>query len=192
MPGIIGTIVLLALVLLSNRCYAQKGRTYAVEKAAQTEGTRSFRYAYRYIQFTTLASGIGSYLSDRSILLKVHHNAIFAFLGMALACIAMAGFVSAMRTLGSNYSPCFDPYVPQGIVRGGLYRYVRHPIYSLNILSLVSLFISTGSLWIGLNVLILTAYYLASSRIEEKLLRTVFPEYEGYAQNTKRFIPLLY
>lgn len=192
MPGIIGTFVLLTLVWLSSRCYAHNGRTYAVDKAVQTEGTRSFRYVYRYIQFTTLAAGIGSYLSDGWIFLQVHHSTFFTYLGMLGACGAMAGFIFAKRTLGKNYSPCFDPYVPQRLVCGGFYRYVRHPIYTLNVLSLVSLFISTGTVWIGLNALVLTAYYIASARIEEKVLQDVFPEYETYAQETKRFIPLLY
>ena len=192
MTGIIGTIVLLGLASVSSRCYADRGRGYALDKNRQTQGTRSFKYVYRYIQATTLAAGIGSYLSDHSMFFEIHHNFILTIVGMACACLAMLGFVSAKKTLGASYSPCFDPYLPKTLVSRGLYRYIRHPIYSLNILSVSSIFVSTGSLWIGFNAVILTVYYGKSARVEEQVLRAVFPEYETYVQNTKRFIPLVY
>ena len=59
-----------------------------------------------------------------------------------ISVIATVLFLSAKVTLGRNYSPCYDSYLPQDIIRTGLYNYVRHPIYLSNILLLIGVFIS--------------------------------------------------
>ncbi len=71
----------------------------------------------------------------------------------------------------------------------GLYRYVRHPMYSSVLLFSLGIALYYGTLYkyilVGLLCLLL---YLKSS-YEEKLLADTYPDYANYAKNTPRFIP---
>lgn len=91
--------------------------------------------------------------------------------------------------LGNSYSPCFDSYVPQDIVKSGIYKYIRHPIYTANILLLSSLFVASGSLLMLMNTIILAIYYIPSAYKEEKVLSERFQEYKDYQRESGMFIP---
>ncbi|HEX7535701.1 MAG TPA: isoprenylcysteine carboxylmethyltransferase family protein [Dermatophilaceae bacterium] len=73
---------------------------------------------------------------------------------------------------------------------GGLYRYVRHPIYSGLLLTMASITVASGSalrlLTLGVLVLLLTV----KARWEEKRLARRFEGYASYAARTPRFIPV--
>jgi protein-S-isoprenylcysteine O-methyltransferase Ste14 len=73
---------------------------------------------------------------------------------------------------------------------GGLYRYVRHPIYSGLLLMMASITVASGSafrlLTLGVLVLLLTV----KARWEEKRLARRFEGYAGYAARTPRFVPV--
>ena len=192
MIGIAGPVIVLILAVISSGYYAHGNSSYKVGKQPQIEGTRSFRLVYRYIQITTVVAAIGSYVSGSPIFARIHQSPALASLGLVIACLVMLGFIWTKSNLGPNYSPCFDPYVPNQFVAVGPYRYIRHPLYSLNISLLLGLFTSTGSLWIAINTIILAAYYGVSAKLEEKALCNSFPEYGGYQLRTKRFIPLIF
>jgi len=79
------------------------------------------------------------------------------------------------------------------LVKDGLYRHIRHPIYlgeTLRNFGIVIFFSSVyGVLFIG----IATIFLLFRIRIEEKMLVEVFGEdYKGYQSSTKRIIPYVY
>tara|TARA_B100001769_G_C21967263_1_gene520378 strand:- start:376 stop:558 length:183 start_codon:yes stop_codon:yes gene_type:complete len=54
---------------------------------------------------------------------------------------------------------------------------------------MIGIFISTGSLIIGGNTLILFIYYALSAFIEEKAIARRFPKYESYKRKTGMFLP---
>ncbi len=97
--------------------------------------------------------------------------------------------MAARLSLGTNYSPCFDAYIPQQVVAHGIYRHIRHPIYLSNMLILTGCFISTGSLWLLVNMFVLFAYYNSSTKLEEAELTSAHPTYNLYRQKTGRFLP---
>lgn len=73
---------------------------------------------------------------------------------------------------------------------GGLYRFVRHPIYSGLLLTMASLTAASGS---GLRLLTLGALFVLLSvkaRWEEKRLSQRFEGYAEYAARTPRFLPV--
>jgi len=79
------------------------------------------------------------------------------------------------------------------LVKDGLYKEIRHPIYlgeTIRNFGIVIIFSSVyGALFIGIATILL----LFRIRIEEKMLVQVFgEEYEEYQRNTKRIIPHIY
>ena len=74
----------------------------------------------------------------------------------------------------------------------GSYRYVRHPVYTGQIITAIAVVFWRFSL---VNVLICLAFigiqnYIAS--LEEKKLISAFPEYEDYAKGKARFFPFIW
>ena len=95
------------------------------------------------------------------------YNLLFSYIGVSISTIAISLFISSKITLGKNYSPCYDQRKPKSITSSGLYKYVRHPIYSSNILLLIGTFIISGSYLMLINIFILSLFYTISAYREE-------------------------
>lgn len=187
--GIIATIFAITMALISAHFYNHKGRKYAADKTEPIPTPTSFSYVYRYIQVTTILASIGSFLTDAPVFLVFHNSIFWLYFGIAISTMAIILFVTAKLNLGNHYSPCFDSLVPTDIIQDGLYRHVRHPIYTSNILLLIGMIIASGSMWIVLNLVLLTVYYVLSAYKEEEVLKARFPVYQDYIKNSNMFVP---
>jgi len=99
--------------------------------------------------------------------------------------------LSAVSTLGKQWS--FEARLIEGhqLVTRGPYAWVRHPIYTAMLGKVVACNFAFGH-WLGLllAVPIYAAGTMIRIRSEEKLLRAAFgPEYEAYARRVPAFIP---
>jgi len=78
---------------------------------------------------------------------------------------------------------------PEALQTSGLYRHVRHPIYSLGMM-IIWLFP-----WMTTNLLALfaasTLYLIIGAVFEERKLRVLFAEYQAYQKQVPMFIPKL-
>jgi protein-S-isoprenylcysteine O-methyltransferase Ste14 len=101
--------------------------------------------------------------------------------------------LSAVQTLGKQWS--YEARLIEGhqLVTQGPYRWVRHPIYTAMLGKLLATNFAFGH-WLGL--IIAGATFMIGSmiriRAEEKLLRSQFgPAYDDYARRVPAMIPLL-
>ena len=79
------------------------------------------------------------------------------------------------------------------LVRGGLYRHIRHPLYLGEILRNLGVVTIFSSIYGTLIVLLASLFLFFRMDIEEKMLASVFgEEYKKYKRNTKRLIPHIY
>ncbi len=108
-----------------------------------------------------------------------------------LALLAGVLQTGAMRFIGMDTA--LDPSAaqqPPRLVANGLYRYVRHPLYTGSLLALWFMPVMTWNL-LALNLGI-TAYFIIGSRFEEdKLLDEFGPAYAEYRRRTPAFLPRL-
>ncbi len=75
-----------------------------------------------------------------------------------------------------------DPFVVRGI-----YRWLRHPMYSGVMLILLAMPEQT---WNGLHFsLIVCAYFIIGSRLEETRMLKAHPDYANYRQRVAAFVP---
>jgi protein-S-isoprenylcysteine O-methyltransferase Ste14 len=101
-------------------------------------------------------------------------------------------FGLSVVTLGNSLSPLPAPKPSAELVERGLYRSIRHPIYSGLVLAALGGSIYTVSpLALGATALLAVVLDLKSRR-EEIWLCERFAGYAAYAARTKRFIPGLY
>ena len=79
----------------------------------------------------------------------------------------------------------------RGLVTGGPYRWVRHPIYFGEIVAALGMLIPS---LFSIHLAILGLFIAAQVRrtvYEERVLRSTFPDYAAYARRTHRLIPYL-
>jgi protein-S-isoprenylcysteine O-methyltransferase Ste14 len=94
--------------------------------------------------------------------------------------------------LGKNLSPFPRPKEDTRLVLHGVYKVVRHPIYSGLIFGTFGWSLIIGSL-IGLVLsVILFLFFDLKSRREENWLIERFPAYNDYRKRVKKLIPLIY
>lgn len=97
----------------------------------------------------------------------------------------------AMLQLNTNLTPFPTPRASGSLIHSGLYRYVRHPIYSGIIMASIGFGIYNGSLWQASTGLALWLLFHMKSIYEERLLASRFPGYEDYQKSTARFFPFV-
>lgn len=123
-------------------------------------------------------------ITDPSLNLRIFGVLLYS-LGLGIAVIGRV-------QLGTNWANLEDYQIlsSQKLVDTGIYRFIRHPIYTGDILLLIGLELALNS-WLVLGVLALIPYVVWQAKAEEKLLSNAFPDYSGYQANTKMFIPYL-
>lgn len=94
--------------------------------------------------------------------------------------------------LGANWVDLEDYQVlpNQSLIVNGIYRYIRHPIYTGDILLVLGLQLTLNS-WLVLAVPLLVLIVVRQAIVEESLLATRFTDYGPYSSQTKRFIPFI-
>ena len=120
---------------------------------------------------------------------SLFHSLPTLYLGASVSIIGAVIFSAAKLNLGKQYSHCSNMYLPKDIVTNGVYKYIRHPIYTANLLIVFGLFITTGSLLVFAVGFGMTVYYQRSANIEEKYLEITFENYKIYKKSTGRFLP---
>ena len=118
-------------------------------------------------------------------------NQIFSWLTLFLSLyFAVAGFLLLIR-LGKPSASNFEN--TSVLVRTGLYKYIRHPLYmSLFLLGTGAMLKDIKSVQLILGLINMVAVYL-TARIEEKEMYARFgEEYKKYKKETKMFIPYIF
>lgn len=110
--------------------------------------------------------------------------------------VVLAGFSIrniARKTLGNYFLNGINSLRKHKLVKHGVYRYIRHPLYLGAILLNLGIILLFSSL---LGFLVMMGYIpcvLYRIQIEEKMLVERFgKEYRDYMKKTKKIIPLIY
>lgn len=111
---------------------------------------------------------------------------------VSVALIGMIMLVAGAIALGSNLSVLPLPREDARVVRHGIYRWVRHPIYVGVILLTVAWTVYRGDLLHVVLAVSTGVFYAAKASREERYLQQRFPDYEGYRRRTWRFVPWVY
>jgi protein-S-isoprenylcysteine O-methyltransferase Ste14 len=109
---------------------------------------------------------------------------------IAITLAGMCFAVWARVHLGRNWSSA--PTIKEGhqLIRGGPYRFVRHPIYTGILLALVGTVLANGKVRGALAVVLIWFAWTVKSRMEEEfMMRTFGAEYEEYRRTTGGLIP---
>lgn len=141
-------------------------------------------FFYVLIQFVLFAL----YFIDWNILeLSLPRNLRLSIL--VLTAIGVLVILFGILNLNQNLSPFPTPKKNASLISNGIYNYVRHPIYSGLILSMVSYAMYSESVFRLIIALTLLVVFYFKSDLEEKLLMERFSYYKEYRKTTGRFCP---
>jgi protein-S-isoprenylcysteine O-methyltransferase Ste14 len=97
--------------------------------------------------------------------------------------------VVAATSLGRGLTAAPLPNAHAVLRTGGLYRFVRHPIYTGLLLFALARSLDSGSPLTASACLLLVVLINAKARWEERHLAERFPGYRAYCARTPRFVP---
>jgi protein-S-isoprenylcysteine O-methyltransferase Ste14 len=154
---------------------------------------RWYRLGFNFIAVVTLLPILllPMFLSDKKI-----YTIPFPWvvLSLTIQLLAVIGVVAAVHQTGMasflGLQQVFLPRdnTPPQLVTGGLYRYVRHPIYTTSLIFIWLLPVLTWNL-LGL-IIGFTLYFLIGAKFEErKLLREFGDAYAEYRNRTPMLVP---
>jgi protein-S-isoprenylcysteine O-methyltransferase Ste14 len=112
--------------------------------------------------------------------------------GAGIFVVGLATAITARVQLGRHWMDLEDARVLPGqpLVERGIYRYIRHPIYTGDLVLLLGLELALNS-WLVLAVAPLAGVVVRRALAEEALLEEHLPGYRDYSRRTRRFIPFV-
>jgi protein-S-isoprenylcysteine O-methyltransferase Ste14 len=100
--------------------------------------------------------------------------------------------ISGRPNTKRNEVPMFTFEKTTILVTAGIYRYIRHPMYSSLLLFSWGLFFKQPSLVGGVLAIIANGFLIATARVEEhENIRYFGEEYQEYMKQSKMFIPFI-
>ena len=110
--------------------------------------------------------------------------------GLVLIAAGAVLGLAAGRHLGRALTPTPVPVTSAGLRTDGVYRLVRHPIYSAVLLGVLGFVVAVGSIWSALWAAVLVVFFLLKSRWEDRLLHEEYGEdWQRWADVTGRLVP---
>ncbi|MEZ5229928.1 MAG: isoprenylcysteine carboxylmethyltransferase family protein [Acidimicrobiales bacterium] len=109
--------------------------------------------------------------------------------GTVLVGVGLLETVVASLRLGRSLTPTPVPRERGSLATDGLYRYVRHPIYTGVLCIVAGLVAASGNVSTLAVGAVTVGFFHLKARWEEHRLAEHYPDYEAYAAVTPRFIP---
>jgi protein-S-isoprenylcysteine O-methyltransferase Ste14 len=103
--------------------------------------------------------------------------------------LGAALIVGGIVGLGRSLTPLPSPIAHGELREGGMYRWVRHPIYSGIMLLGIGVAVRSASIAVAVTAFALVAWLTVKARWEERRLGPRYPGYGEYAARTPRFVP---
>ena len=109
--------------------------------------------------------------------------------GLLLAIFGATIIILALLQLNKNLSPFPTPKKNTALLQNGLFKYIRHPIYTGIILFFTGYSVYQNSFYkLAISMLLLVLFYFKSN-YEEQRLEQNFPDYKLYKSKTGKFFP---
>lgn len=119
---------------------------------------------------------------------------IYLYDGVAIifGVTALMMMVKGVVDLGENLTPLPYPKAAGSLITTGIYRIVRHPLYSGLIFAALGWAIFKASFSHLLGTVILFMFLDLKARTEENWLKQRYPSYTEYSDQVKKLIPWIY
>lgn len=121
-------------------------------------------------------------------LFKFKLSVSLSILFLIITIIGFLIIVIAILQLNKNLSPFPTPKSNSELIQTGLYKYMRHPIYTGILIMFFSYALYVNSSFKLIIAFILFILFYFKSSYEEERLQKIFPKYQLYKKSTRRFL----
>jgi protein-S-isoprenylcysteine O-methyltransferase Ste14 len=120
---------------------------------------------------------------------RAHESPALLVASTLVAVVGFAASIIVAATLGRSFS-----ILPQArkLVINGPYRWVRHPLYLAQLITISGLMWQFVQPWAFLIACVTAAMQFPRMHYEERILAETYPPYRAYMARTKRLIPGIY
>lgn len=130
---------------------------------------------------------LGTFMGVGLLQLPVAHLGLgLQIVAAILVGVGSLGSFLVLWRLGKSFS-----IMPEArtLVTGGPYAFARHPLYTVEIITIAGTALQFIQPWAGLVAIAVIALLVIRSHFEEGVLSAAYPEYAAYRAKTARFIP---
>ncbi|MEK6754120.1 MAG: isoprenylcysteine carboxylmethyltransferase family protein [Chloroflexota bacterium] len=108
--------------------------------------------------------------------------------GVGILCVFLIYWL--FRSIGSSITPTSATRKEHKLVTNGIYRYVRHPLYTIGSSFIISFGLMADNWFIAvLGILAFIAMAIRTPKEEANLIEKFGDEYHEYMKRTGRFLP---
>lgn len=189
-------VLLVTFVIIQNSIRFVFQRRYATthaQKQTEKEPTRE-KWLVRYVGSSYAVAVLIWVLTDWLSFAQMPFPDWLRYVGFLIGASSTYYFYLVHRQLGDNWSPVLEIRNKHQLVITGLYRFVRHPMYSSMLVGTVGISLLVAN-WVVVFITFLAFIVLCIVRIpdEEQLMTDTFgKQYQDYMRKTKRLIPNLF
>lgn len=182
---IIYVVIILGIILIYARVFknfkdAKKQRNNKKKEVKSIVETASMT-SFFIIIWLVISFRIGTFS---------YHNIYLNILFLIIYIIGVIFNLLGRYYLGHNWGNNVIIYNDHTLVKTGVYKIVRHPLYASIIWMIYSVgFLCQNYLVIILNTIVFIPFMHYRAKQEERELLQVFNEYSGYVNNTGMFFP---
>lgn len=146
----------------------RRGKAYGTARI-RTSSNRRYQILSYALLFQNMAC-VWFINSNAAYLWKFDDSDVLRVCGMLVKVAATLLYFSALKHLGTQYSPCYDSYAPTAVITSGPYAWMRHPMYVAKIALGISEVLLSGSYWFIPGAAYVTYETLAAWNAENQLL----------------------
>ena len=148
--------------------------------------THRISIQYRNGQAALLCAFVVLFFLDHSPPFAAIQSAAF---GTTLCTLGLLLMLAAFVSLRAVIQVAPEPKAGGHLVTGGLYRWLRHPIYSGMVLLFVGLFLRKPTAAVGIASAVIITFLFVKALFEEQLLQERYPDYAEYKARSWGIIP---
>lgn len=111
------------------------------------------------------------------------------YLGITGVVSGILVVILGILNLNDNLSPFPSPKNNSVLIQNGIYKYVRHPIYSGILIALTGYALLDNAILKLVITAVLGVVFYFKSNFEEELLENRYVKYKAYKRITGRFFP---
>ncbi|MPW26957.1 hypothetical protein GC105_14320 [Alkalibaculum sp. M08DMB] len=182
---IIISFCMTALVISIVADFVFYGTEEHVKKSKRSIVATGTMFLFFFVYFGVIKSGLGQYhFLDEQI------ERVSSILGTIMIILGVITNILGRLKLKANWANHIKIYDSHKLIRTGIYRIVRHPLYaSLMLMLFGGVLVYKNYLSFFLTNFVFLPFMDYRVNQEESMLLKEFPEYEEYKRDTGKFFP---
>lgn len=184
-------MVLLEVIRAPHRARIRRDRREGKVTASQVKGSEAMLMTVSF--FTMYVLPLVYIFSDWLDFADYSLPDWLGFVGILLMLVSLWIVWRAHIDLGKSWSPSLEVTQEQKLVTVGIYRHLRHPIYTAMWLFTIAQALLLQNWIAGLGGLLtfIPIYFMRVPREEQMMIDQFGDEYRAYMRQTGRFLPRL-